>query len=171
MQVTQDEHPIDQELLWRLGQIITMWSALENWLAMLLGTLMGADLSASSMITNSVSISLQIKCIRGILSVHANKEPGAGIDQILDLLDRADELRLERNELAHGIWHSSDPNSKTALVHTVSLDRSEIIRDRLVTVSDLDELIVHIEDWITDYAKLGRELGFPQSRSGKPAFS
>jgi hypothetical protein len=169
MHVVQDEHPIDQELLWRLGKIITSWSSLENWLAMLLGTLMGADLAASGMVTNGVSISLQVKCIRGILSVHANKEPGT--DRILDLLNRADELRLERNELAHGLWHASDPADKTALVNTVNLDRSEIIRDRLVTVPDLDDLIIQIDDWITDYTELGRELGFPQSRGGKPAFS
>ena len=48
----------------------------------------------------------------------------------------------------------------------MSLDRPEVIRNRLVTVHDLDQLMIEIDDWIADYAKLGRELGFPRVRGG-----
>ena len=44
------------------------------------------------------------------------------------------------------------------------------MRDRLVTVPDLDDLLVHIDDWIADYVTLGREVGFPASNGKRPDF-
>jgi hypothetical protein len=157
-----EENPIDPELLCRLGKIVTLWSSVESWIAMLLGTLMNADLGASSHLTNNVSNALQVKCIRALLSVHAHEEPAT--NDVVDLLDRADEMRIERNELAHGIWNATGCEPKTALINTANLDRAEIIRDRLVTVPDLDHLIQDIERWITDYATLGAQIGFPRKR-------
>jgi hypothetical protein len=162
MDVVLEENPIDPELLWRLGKIVTLWASVESWIAMLLGTLMNADLGASSYLTNNVSNALQIKCVRALLSVHARKEPAT--KDVVDLLDRADEIRTERNELLHGIWDATDCEPKTALINSANLDRAEIIRDRLVTVPDLDRLIQDIERWISDYATLGVQIGFPRNR-------
>jgi hypothetical protein len=75
MDAVLEENPVDPELLWRLGKIVTLWASVESWIAMLLGTLMNADLGASSYLTNNTSNALQIKCIRALLSVHAHKEP------------------------------------------------------------------------------------------------
>jgi hypothetical protein len=163
MSVVLEDNEVDRELLWRLGKIVTLWSALEGWVAMLLGTLMGADLGASGYITNSVSDALQIKCIRALLSVHAHKEPAT--QQVSELLDRADEMRAERNELIHGLWNAQDCEPKTAVVNTTNLDRAEIIRNRLVTEADLDDFIGHIEEWIKDYATLGAAIGFPRNKN------
>jgi hypothetical protein len=87
-----DTEPVDPELLTRLGKVVILGAQVESWLAMLLGTLLGANLGASGIVTNSLSISAQIKCIRGLLSVHAHKEPA--IKDVTALLDRADEIRL-----------------------------------------------------------------------------
>ncbi len=162
MDVVMEDNPIDPELLWRLGKIVTLWASVESWVAMLLGTLMNADLGASSYLTNNVSDALQIKCIRALLSVHAHKEPAT--QDVIDLLNRADEMRAERNELVHGIWNAVGCEPGTALVNTANLDRAEIIRDRLVTIPDLDQLIHDIEAWIRDYAMLGVKIGFPRNR-------
>ena len=87
------------------------------------------------------------------------------------MIRKYSKLRLSDSVvLAHGLWHQSDPAAKTALVHTVNLDRPEIMRDRLVTVPDLDDLLVHIDDWIADYVTLGREVGFPASNGKRPDF-
>jgi hypothetical protein len=158
-----EENAIDPALLIRLGQVVVLWSSLESWIALLLGTLMGADLGASSFITSSTSVALHTKCIRALLGVHAHKEPAT--EEVSRLLDRADELRSERNELVHGLWNAKDCDPKTAIVNTVSLDRAEIIKDRLVTIGDLDELIEHIEAWIKDYAILGAKIGFPRNKN------
>jgi hypothetical protein len=72
---------------------------------------------------------------------------------------------LDRNELIHGSWDPTNCEPGTAIINTANLDRAEIIRDRLITVSDLDELIAEIEDWIKDYATLGAELGFPRNKN------
>ncbi|UPJ52490.1 hypothetical protein IVB30_14740 [Bradyrhizobium sp. 200] len=166
MEAILEENSVDPELLQRLGKIVILWASVESWIAFLLGTLMNADLGASGYLTNNVSSALQIKCIRALLSVHAHKEPAT--KGVIDLLDRADELRSERNELVHGLWHTMGCAPKTALVNTTNLDRAEIIRDRLITVSDLDQLVDDIETWVKDYATLGARIGFPRNR-GVPA--
>jgi hypothetical protein len=156
--VCLDENPIDSELLVRLGKIVTLWASVESWTAMLLGTLMGADLGGSSIVTNIVSNSTQVKCIRGLLGVEATAE-------VISLLDRVDDMRAERNELVHGLWTATDSSAGVAMVNTTNLDRAELIRDRLVTVADLDALVEHTEEWITDYATLGAKFGFPRNKN------
>src|SRR6266487_1088471 len=104
MDAILEDNPIDPDLLQRLGKVITLCASVESWVSMLLGTLLNADLGASSYLTNSVSDALQIKCIRALLGVHAHKEPAT--KDVVDLLDRADEMRSERNELVHGLWHT-----------------------------------------------------------------
>jgi hypothetical protein len=163
MEAVLDMEPVDPELLTRLGKVVILGAQVESWLAMLLGTLLGANLGASGIVTNTLSISAQIKCIRALLSVHAHKE--ADTPDVSALLDRADEIRLERNELMHGLWNPQGCEPKTALVNTTSLYRAEIIRDRLVTVPDLDELIDEMESWIKDYATLGAKIGFPRNKN------
>lgn len=164
MNVYLNENPIDPELLVRLGKVVTLWASVESWVAMLLGTLMGADLGASSIVTNIVSNSTQVKCIRGLLSVKAHKEPEATA-KVIALLDRVDDMRAERNELVHGLWTATASSPGVAMVNTANLDRAELIRDRLVTVADLDALVEHIKEWIADYATLGVEFGFPRNKN------
>jgi hypothetical protein len=44
--------------------------------------------------------------------------------------------RSERNEFVHGHWDTTNCEPRTALVHTINLDRNEVIRERLVTKCD-----------------------------------
>lgn len=150
---------IDTELTERLGQIVVRWSSLEYWISLLLATMLKADHGGMMVVTNNVAISVQTKWIRTLMSGHAHEAQHS--QRVSRLLDRADELRSERNEFVHGIWQSG-PEPRTALVETVNLERAEIIRSRLVTVQDLNELVVEIDHWIEDYVTLGRELGFPR---------
>jgi hypothetical protein len=150
---------IDPALNDRLGQIVMRFSSLEYWVTALLATLLQADHGGMMLITTNISVAQQTKWVRGILALrHEEREPSS---EVLALLDRADELRSERNELAHGIW-GEGPEPQTALIQTVGLDRPEIIRTRLVTVHDLNQLVIEINHWIEDYVALGRKLGFPR---------
>jgi hypothetical protein len=153
---------IDQELSHRLGQIVIRWSTIEYLLGMLLGTLLNADQAGMMIVTNNVSVSTQCKWLRALMSAHEHEEQESR--RVIQLLDRADDLRSERNEIVHGIWSNEGCQPRTALVQTVNLDRSEIIKTRLVTVQDLDDLRVDIQEWIDDYIALGRELSFPRHR-------
>lgn len=162
--------PIDPELCLRLGQIVTKWTTLETLISWMLGTFMLADLAAMSVISNSASVSTQMKWIRALLSSHEHEKSDNA--RVFALLSHAEELRQERNELVHGTWNPENCEPQTCLVETVNLERNEIIRARLVTTHDLDDLAGEIDRWIDDCVTLGRELGFPRHRgAGKSIFA
>lgn len=162
--------PVDPDLCLRLGQIVTKWTNVEKFISWALGTFMLADLAAVSVVSNSVSISTQMKWIRALLSSHEHEQ--AENKQFCELLQRAEDLRQDRNELVHGSWNAEGCEPGTCLVGIVNLDRREIIRNRLVTTHDLDDLSNEIDAWIDAYVALGRKLGFPRHRGeGKSIFS
>jgi hypothetical protein len=152
---------VDPALTERLGQIVIRFSSLEYWITLLLATFLQADHGGMMLVTTNVAVSQQTKWIRGILTLHHREAEQS--KEVIALLDRADEIRGERNELAHGVWEDG-PEPRTALVQTVGLDRPEIIRTRLVTFDDLNQLTIEIDHWIEDYVALGRKLGFPRRR-------
>jgi len=155
---------VDSELSSPLGQIIVRWSTLEYLLSLLLGTFLNADQAGMMVITNNIAVSVQSKWMRALMAAHEHEAEHN--KRVAALLTRADDLRAERNEFVHGTWTTVGCEPKTALVETVNLERNEIIRTRLVTPQDLNELVVDIDDWIADYVMLGRELGFPRHRGG-----
>ncbi len=154
--------PIDDELCLRMGRIITRWTMVEKFVSLLLGTILFADQAAMSVVTNSVSASTQTKWIRALLNSHQHEAVQSA--PVIELLRRADELRVERNEFVHGVWDSTGCEPNTSIVETANLDRNEIIISRLVTTHDLDDLLSEIDAWLSDYVNLGRKLGFPRQR-------
>lgn len=162
--------PLNEELSVRLGRIIVRWTILESWLAAMLGTFLEADQGAFMIVASKLSLSAQIKCVQGLLA-NDNGDP-ASIKRALDLLSRADEIRSERNEIVHGVWDETKCDPGTALIQTINLDRKEVIRSRLITKHDLDELLIEINDWVDDFVSTGRDLGFPRKKGGtKSIFS
>jgi hypothetical protein len=155
---------IDPELMQRLGQIVIRWASAEQWISALLATFAKADLGAMILITNNVSVSTQSRWIRGLMALRRHEAQHN--KRVVALLNRADELRGKRNELCHGLWDTTGCEPKTAKVQTVNLERSQPLRDRIVTLDELDQLVVQIDKWIADYVELGRELGFPR-RAGE----
>jgi hypothetical protein len=155
---------IDPELAAPLGQIVIHWSTLEYLLSMLLATFLNADQGGMFVITSNVAVSVQSKWVRALMASHEHEAHHN--QRVIELLNRADDLRNERNEFVHGHWDTIGCEPRTALVQTVNLDRAEIIRERLVTPNDLRDLLIDIDDWIADYVTLGRELGFPRHRGG-----
>jgi hypothetical protein len=117
-----------------------------------------------TIITNNIAVSVQSKWLRALMARHPHEAEHN--KRVVELLNRADQLRSERNDYVHGIWKTEQCAPKTALVETVNLERTEIIKSRFVTPQDLSELVVDIDDWIADYVALRRELGFPRHRGG-----
>jgi len=153
---------VDPELSEALGQVVIHWASVEYLISMLLATFLNADQGGIQVLTNSVSVSTQTKWIQSLMAAHNNE--ALHNERVSALLVRADNLREERNEFVHGNWDATGCESGTALVTTVGLNRTEIIRDRLVTKQDLSDLVFDIDNWIGDYVSLGRELGFPRRR-------
>jgi hypothetical protein len=159
--------PIDDEICLRIGRIVTQWTMLEKLFSLLLGTLLFADQAALSVVINSISLSAQSKWARTLLT--ANEKEAELVKPVLELVNRVEDLRQERNEFVHGVWDKTGCERGTCLVTTNNLDRTEIIRTRLVTLHDLDDLSNDIETWMEDYISLGRQLNFPRNRD-KPFF-
>ena len=131
---------------------------------MLLETFLCADQAGMTIITNNIAISVQSKWMRALTARHPHEADHN--ERVVELLNRVDDLRSERNEYIHGMWTTAGCEPKTALVETVNLERNEIIKTRLVTPQDLNNLVIDIDDWVVDYVALGRELGFPRHREG-----
>jgi hypothetical protein len=154
--------PIEDELCVRIGRVVTRWTVVEQLTSLLLGTCLLADQAAMSVISNALNVSTQAKWIRALISAHPYED--AHNKRINELLARADAIRSERNEIMHGIWDPTGCEPGSAIINTSNLERVEIIRSRLVTARDLDDLLDEIDGWIADYVALGRELGFPRHR-------
>jgi hypothetical protein len=151
---------IAPELTDRLGRIVIRWASVEGWIAAMLPAVANADPGAMQAITVTTGVKAQIDWIRNILSVHIDKNPE--LQEAIDLLERAEELRIDRNALVHGVWDGTGCIAGTAIINTVRLERSEIIKGTLVTCSDLDQFLIEIDNWLADYAEIGRRLGFPR---------
>jgi hypothetical protein len=153
---------VDPELTKRLGEIVICWAALEDWLSHLLTTLLGADFGAMAVVTVNVSSSSQIQWILTLLSIHVHKQPE--LQETIDLVKRADGLRGDRNALVHGLWSPLGCEPGTCLVNTVRWERSEVIREWMVTIADLDQLRDDIDQCVVDFMEIGRKFGFPRRR-------
>lgn len=150
---------LDEGLLAGLGLIVVQCSVLDGFLQEYVSYLLRANRTSMYIVTQSVSISTQSTWAR-VLTQDYLREPHK--TEALEILAASDEVRAERNTLVHGLWErGAEP--ATALVQTVRLDRAEIIRNELVTHSDLNELSRHIMETTERFAALAEKLGFAQA--------
>ncbi len=154
---------IEPELAQQLGQIVVSWASAEEWLSHLLATLVDADPGGMSIITSTAGAATQIQWIQTALSVFHHQ---TDLTEISDLVQEADELRIDRNALAHGVWDPTGCASGTCLVTTYNWRKSELSKAGLITTPDLDELLDRIHEWIREYVRLGRQYGFPRIKGG-----
>ncbi len=134
----ENTRPIEPEILQRLGLFIVRWAFVEVCVSDLFVLLTRGDPGSMLVVTSSISQSTISQWIRTLIETH--QTPDEMAQEINDVLSEVDYLRSERNILAHGLWGTTGPEH-SALVMTSKLARKEIIRDRVVTVSDLDGLI------------------------------
>ncbi len=154
---------IETDLAARLGQIVVSWAAIEEWLSHLLATLVRADPAGLTILTGTAGAATQIKWIQTAISVYEHQ---TDFSEILELVRRADELRVDRNALAHGIWDHTGCEPDTCSVTTFNWQKSEIMKAWLITASDLDDLLDGIHEWLREYVRLGIKYNFPR-RAGE----
>ena len=129
---------IEREILERLGGIVTTWGLVEQRISDIFVAMTGGSPAAMLTVTVDVSQNTIIGWIRTLLQVLPITDEVE--QEIKEAIAEADELRIERNTLFHGIWTTnSAPNS--AVVQTIRLDRTEIVKELVVTSADLDALI------------------------------
>jgi hypothetical protein len=153
---------IEPVLAQQLGQIVTRWSSLEDLLSHLIATLVNGDPAPVSILTGTAGCATQIQWIQTLISIHEHKDPE--LSKIGALVKRAEEMRTDRNALIHGLWNPVGCESGTCLVATFNWKHSEIIKEWLITTTELEELLDDINVWIGDYIELGKKMGFPRRR-------
>ena len=149
--------PFDPALLAAFARVIILWSYAEQLQGHLLSFLLNAEEGRVFVISQNVSASTVTGWIRVLLQIPAIQATGIG--DLSGLLTEIDEVRAERNALAHGLWYGA-PSPKTAQVHTVRWDRVEVIKATVVTIGDLDDLLRRIEDIVRKLRVLAGQFGF-----------
>ncbi|WP_461329502.1 hypothetical protein [Bradyrhizobium diazoefficiens] len=155
---------IEDGLAARLGQIVISWAAVEEWLSHLLAVFIDADPAGLTILTGTAGAATQIKWIQTVITVFEHQ---TDFTEIKELLIWADDLRVDRNALAHGTWDPTGCEPGTCSVTTYNWQKTEVMKTWLITSSDLDELLSGIHEWIREYVRLGRKYAFPRVK-GKP---
>lgn len=137
----EETRPIEPELLERLGRVVVTWSVIERWISELFIFITKGTPGLMYVVTESISQSTLTGWNRTLLDIV--DIPTEILDELRDILNEVDELRAERNMLVHGLWGTSGP-ADSVVVQTVRLDRKDIVRDVVITASDLDDLIDRI---------------------------
>ncbi len=144
------------DILARIGLIVTRCAWIDEILGHVLTKLIGADRAPMYVIMQNVSASTVSDWLRTLGPLHL-KNPTLE-EELRDLLAATDDIRRERNVLAHGLWREG-PEPNTAIVQTIRLDRAEIIRDELHTTADLDDLIERCTEALTEVLALKAKIG------------
>lgn len=130
---------IEPELLELLGSFIVKWSFVEVCVSDLFVLLTRGDPGCMLVVTSTTSANTITGWIKALIESH-KKTPHDLVNEINDVLSEVDRLRSVRNTLVHGLWVTTGPEH-SAIVHTANLGRNEIIKELVVTVADLRELI------------------------------
>lgn len=149
---------IHAELLTVFARVIVICSYIDAAMSELLAYLLHADHARMYVVTQNVSAATLADWIRVLLTVPSVRIEAR--EELAALLADADEVRGERNALVHGLW-SPGPEDLTAMVQTVRWDRSEVTKQELVTLADLNDLLHRAEGILREFRRFGRQLGLP----------
>ena len=136
---------IEPKLLERLGLLVVRFALVEQTISDLFIHLTGGDPGAMVVVTSNSSQSSISNWTRTLLDIRSTPDEHELSNELREALTEADRLRGLRNDLVHGLWGTNCPPGSVC-VQTVRLERNEIIKDLVVTASDLDDLIVDTEE-------------------------
>ena len=148
---------IDAALLEGLGRICAHWSVVEAHLGALLAHMMAADHLNMHLVTQSVSGKTITNWLRTLIDIYVNDVQT--LEFLREILRETDEIASERNAYVHGLW---EPGIEcgTALVNSLRLDRSEILKDEFTTAADLQDLVDRIREISSKLQRIGVHLGY-----------
>ncbi|MBK7014775.1 MAG: hypothetical protein IPH39_04175 [Sulfuritalea sp.] len=134
---------IDPELLQLLGTVVVKWSYVELFVSDLFVYLSRGAPHAMVVVTANASQSSLASWIRTLLDLL--ECPHDWEKEIREVLAEIDDMRPERNAFVHGNWIAGD-GPGAATIHTIRLERKEVIKTELVTASDLKAFLDRIQD-------------------------
>lgn len=120
-----------------LGRVVVVSADIEKYLAHIFMALIDGNRGALQVVIQNVSQKTLEAWIRTLLETK-KEEP---LDkELLAILDEIQELRIERNSYIHGMW-KFDSETGAGSVWSLKLERSDIIKETVVTLADLNEYI------------------------------
>lgn len=153
-------HPLDFSmsgpLMETFGRFVTQWSILDRLIGYAFVSVAKADSVYSLVFTQSIMASTIQGWLRTTANLHYAQHPD--LAAFNEVLVEIDELRADRNALVHGLWKRGvEPN--TAIVQTIRLERSEIVKSELLTVADVEQLVSDTINLIARFNDLARRMG------------
>lgn len=150
----------DPEMLRLLGAIVVQWSYVEHFVSDLFTYMTKGVPFAMAIVTSSVNVSTLTKWITTLLDL--SESPHGWESAVRETLAEVDDLRLDRNTLVHGRWIPGEEPG-LALVYTIRLERSTVMKDDVTTVDDLNTLLDRINDVLLQLRSLLVTCGAHQS--------
>jgi hypothetical protein len=149
--------PPEPAIYERVGRIAAEWS----WVEMLLGETLShfchADPGSMYVITQNVSAATVTDWLRTLVQIKVKEDTSAKI--ILDLLTEIDAARAERNTVVHGVWRAHEEPG-FGWVQTFRWERSEVVKNELWSLADLDAVAEDLMRLQLMLGNLGIKLGF-----------
>jgi len=152
----ENSYDITIDLLARLGLIVTRCALIDEIISDILTKLIEAHRAPMYVITQNVSASTISDWLRTLGPLLEARDL-LDAEALRNTLALADDVRRERNALAHGVWQDG-PEPNTAIIRTIRLDRVEIIKEELCTVADLDDLIERCTEALTEALALRSKI-------------
>ena len=152
----------ESAILERIGKIASEWAWVEMLLGEMLAHFCSADHGAMYVITHNVSVATQTDWLRTLTEIQVKDDATKKV--ILELLNRVDDARTERNTVVHGTWRAHAERG-FAFVQTFRWDRQEVVRDELWSVADLDATAEDIASLQTMLTNLGIRMKFLHPKS------
>lgn len=96
------QHPIGPELLSEIGDVTVSTALLESTLQRLAESLLGSGQRIGEIVTCELSFHRLLDVTRSLYLEREGK--GAGVEELDQLLKRAEDLYARRNAVTHSIW-------------------------------------------------------------------
>ncbi len=154
--------PISDELTAGVGRVVIHFAYLESFVDKLTGQLIGASPSLFQFVAQDVSNASKLGWIRQLLKQMFVGQVGHA--HMIEMLDRIDDARRQRNSLMHGLWREGSEGN-VALVQTIRTDRAIPIQHEVITVADLADLLKDILTLTCEleaFCSTLAELGIPE---------
>jgi hypothetical protein len=151
-------HPIGPTEEMYIGKAIAAWNMLENCLKELIWRFTGLSFEDGRLFTERMDPAQAITLLR---TLAPRKLDGEQLQKLIDMLAAADQLRDDRNFIAHGTWAILQPEGQpTASSIRAKSDPGQVIAEHFPHVR-MRGIITAIDDTRIELVKILRAVPWP----------
>ena len=151
---------ISDEQTHRIGQVIVLWSKLEAAMEDTIWMFLNLDDEYGKVVTKRVSTDAKVQLLRAIGSRHISDQ--ALLEKFNETMKYVDELKVDRNFIAHGVWGTLMPDDiPVALSLKLKADVGEIMSETF-SVERMEAISEGIRVMLQRLVDLPEQLGKPR---------